>query len=178
MVRFPGWSATLRVLSISFLAFLLRISTLTLELLSILMYGLFLDFFNDLTFDLIDSTKFSNWFIAIWVCFKKHKTKKKRKKTKMVGLLGIWVVYNASSILCLSLEHTHTHTLLLNSVFAFASVSAFLVLYGGFYWLRFWKMGMVLAIITSLPRTVHVWLHLSLSFYCMYFSCTSSSRPR
>ncbi|KAJ4716113.1 hypothetical protein OWV82_011175, partial [Melia azedarach] len=50
----------------------------------------------------------------------------------MVGLLGIWVVYNASSILCLSLEHTHTQTLLLNSVFAFASVSAFLVLYGGF----------------------------------------------
>ena len=62
MVRFPGRSATFKVLSISFLAFLLRISTFTLELLSIFIYDLFLDFFSALTFDLIVSTKFSNWF--------------------------------------------------------------------------------------------------------------------
>ncbi|KAJ6692363.1 hypothetical protein OIU79_014170 [Salix purpurea] len=46
-------------LSISFLAFLLRISTLTLALLSILMYG-FLNFFRALTLDLIDCTRFSS----------------------------------------------------------------------------------------------------------------------
>lgn len=61
MVRLPGLSATLRVLSMSLRAFLLRISTLTLELLSIFTYGFF-DFFRARTFDFIDCTKFSNWF--------------------------------------------------------------------------------------------------------------------
>lgn len=74
MVRFPGRSAALRVLSISFLAFLLRISTLTLELLSIFIYGLlFFDFFfRALTFDFIVSTKLSNWF-AIFVPLNREK---------------------------------------------------------------------------------------------------------
>ena len=61
MVRLRGLSATLRVLSMSLRAFLLRISTLTLELLSIFTYGFF-DFFRARTFDFIDCTKFSNWF--------------------------------------------------------------------------------------------------------------------
>ncbi|KAK8605954.1 hypothetical protein V6N13_102718 [Hibiscus sabdariffa] len=63
MVRFPGRSAALRVLSISLRAFRLRISTLTLELLSIFTYGLllFFDFFSALTFDFIVATRFSNW---------------------------------------------------------------------------------------------------------------------
>lgn len=61
MLRLPGRSATLSVLSISFRAFLLRISTFTLELLSIFTYGFF-DFFSALTFDFIDSTRFSSWF--------------------------------------------------------------------------------------------------------------------
>lgn len=59
----PGRSAVLRVRSMSFRAWRLRISTFTLALLSIFTYGFFFDFFfNDRTFDLITSTKFSSWF--------------------------------------------------------------------------------------------------------------------
>ncbi|KAI5661197.1 hypothetical protein M9H77_20520 [Catharanthus roseus] len=58
-LRFPGLSATLRVLSISFRAFLLRISTLTEALLSIFIYGFF-DFFSARTLDFIDCTKCSS----------------------------------------------------------------------------------------------------------------------
>ncbi|KAM1043719.1 hypothetical protein PS2_034678 [Malus domestica] len=65
MGRLPGRSAALRVLSMSLRALLLRISTLTLELLSIFMYGFFDFFFSARTFDLIDSTKLSNWFVMM-----------------------------------------------------------------------------------------------------------------
>lgn len=58
--RWPGRSATFKVLLMRSLVFLRRISTLTLLLLSILMYGLFFFFFlSKLTFDFIVSTKLS-----------------------------------------------------------------------------------------------------------------------
>lgn len=88
MLRLPGRSATWRVLSMSFFAFLLRISTLTLELLSILMQGLFFFFFKALTFDLIDSTKFSSWFIAILGLIRKQYEHK--KWWGVIAFLGCW----------------------------------------------------------------------------------------
>lgn len=58
--RWPGRSATFKVLLMRSLVFLRRISTLTLLLLSILMYGLFFFFLlSKLTFDFIVSTKLS-----------------------------------------------------------------------------------------------------------------------
>lgn len=96
MLRLPGRSATWRVLSMSFFAFLLRISTLTLELLSILMQGLFFFFFKALTFDLIDSTKFSSWFIAILGLIRNQYEHK--KWWAVIAFLGFWSY--KSSILC------------------------------------------------------------------------------
>uniref|UniRef100_A0A2P2PAN4 Uncharacterized protein n=1 Tax=Rhizophora mucronata TaxID=61149 RepID=A0A2P2PAN4_RHIMU len=68
MLRLPGLSAAARFLSMSCLAFLLRISTLTLAVLSNTTYdfwGFFFFFFSPLNFDLMESTRFSNWFAII-----------------------------------------------------------------------------------------------------------------
>lgn len=125
MLRLPGRSATWRVLSMSFFAFLLRISTLTLELLSILMQGLFFFFFKALTFDLIDSTKFSSWFIAILGLIRKQYEHK--KWWGVIAFLGCWCY--KSSILWFE-DRKKKNSRLLLCVFTFQFSLSLLLLLG------------------------------------------------
>jgi len=149
MTRFPGRSATWRVLSISFLAFLLRISTLTLALLSILMYG-FLDFFRALTFDLIDCTRFSSW-IAIWVQSQEQKLQLGVLKKKWKWEFGF-----SSSINLVSL--TSAAFAWLSFFFAFNVVYGCIVFNFGVASCLYWHVGqiwgVVLKIITGLLFSV------------------------
>lgn len=132
-------------------AFLLRISTFTLELLSIFIYG-FLDFFfNALTFDFMVSTKFSNW-IAMMIKMKNNDEYERR------GLLGYLQIFHfffvCRGCFCFALL-----CFLLHFCFALVFVLRFC---SGFYWRWSIEMGLLLEIIMSLPLAVIVEL-----LYCV-----------